>query len=774
MATVPKMLATALHHHQAGRLPEAEALYRKILQAHPNHPDALHLLGVIAHQAGKHDVAVDYIGRAIGFNPKIAEYHNNIGEAYRAQGKLEEAVACYGRALALRPAYAEPHSGLGMAFHAQGRLEEAMTHYRRALAIRPRYAEVHNNLGVAFKALGRREESVACFRQALALKPAFAEAYNNLGTAFEEQGQADDAISHFQRALSLKPHYTDAQCNLASALQGKGCTREALQVLFGGLASRPTNAQLRRTLAETLRGVTLGTAGEKERAILLDLCNDDNITTRHLDTAIIGLLKSADAFPLLQKDAQDGGDPYASGSPAVEAFMRDPLLLSALPRMTIFDADLERVLAHMRRRLLLRSGTTPGPAAGEPGIPFEFLCALSRQCFYSGYAFFSEDDEARQVEAVREAAQAALRRPVTNFRALEWPLAVLALYDSLNHVNGCERLLEPPMSGWSEAFRPIVQEQLVNRRREQEIAEHLTAITSIKDEVSLAVRRQYEESPYPLWVSVHHPKPVTIEALALRCCPSRGFRLRPRPVPMLIAGCGTGHHPIEVARTYPESEILAVDLSLTSLAYAARMAERFGISNITFRQADILELGKLDRRFAVIECGGVLHHLKDPMAGWQVLAGLLEPDGLMKIGLYSEKARSSIRAAREFIQPLDLPLTPEGIRRCRHAVMNLPDGHPARSALTFGDFFTLNGCRDLIMHVQEHNFTLPGIADCLEQLGLRFCGLQCEPHIQDRFRAMFPESSALFDLEAWNRFEEACPQTFKGMYNFWCCRKSEA
>jgi SAM-dependent methyltransferase len=576
---------------------------------------------------------------------------------------------------------------------------------------------------------------------------------------------------HFRRALSLRPDFSDAQCNLAVALQGKGCKLESLQVLFEGLASRPNNVQLRRALAEALQGVTLGTAGEKERAILLSLCNDDNISMLYLATAVISLIKNADAYAILRKAAQEKDDPFASVNPAVEAFVRDPLLLAVLPRMTIVDADLERILTHMRRCLLIRAGMTPGAVAADPSILLDFMCSLARQGFYSQYAFFADEEEARRVEMVRDAAQSALRHSVTSPRTLEWLLVIVALYDSLQHVNGCERLLELPISGWSGAFIPIVQEQLVNRRREREIAAQITAITPIKDEVSRSVRGQYEESPYPLWVSVHHPRPVTIEELALALCPGQDFRIRPRPVPVLIAGCGTGRHPIEVARRYRECEILAVDLSLTSLAYAARMAERFGISSISFRQADILELGTLKRRFAIIECGGVLHHLKDPMEGWRVLVGLLEPDGLMKIGLYSERARSGIRAAREFIQPLDLPLTPEGIRACRRAIINLPDGHPAKDAMTFGDFFTLNGCRDLIMHVQEHNFTLPGIADCLDQLGLRFCSLQCETPMLDRFRAMFPEISARSDLDAWNRFEEAYPQAFKGMYQFWCCRK---
>ena len=236
-------------------------------------------------------------------------------------------------------------------------------------------------------------------------------------------------------------------------------------------------------------------------------------------------------------------------------------------------------------------------------------------------------------------------------------------------------------------------------------------------------------------------------------------------------GRGTGHGPIQLARAYPDSEILAVDLSLASLAYAARMTEQLGISNITYRQADILKLGDLDRRFAVVECSGVLHHLDDPMAGWRVLVNLLESDGLMQIALYSEKARSAVRAAREFTRSLKLPLTADGIRRCRHAIMGLPDGHHGREIMRYADFFILDGCRDMIMHVQEHQFTLPRIQECLDQLGLQFVGFECTTTTRNRFREMFPDSDADTKLEAWHQFEDVYPDTFIGMYAFWCCRK---
>lgn len=114
MSSPLEALRTALQHHQAGRLQEAEAIYRQILQVEPNHPDALHLVGVIAHHDGRHQIAIDCICQAIALSPNAPEYHNNLGEAYRALGKSEEAAACYRRALALKPDFAEACYSLGL------------------------------------------------------------------------------------------------------------------------------------------------------------------------------------------------------------------------------------------------------------------------------------------------------------------------------------------------------------------------------------------------------------------------------------------------------------------------------------------------------------------------------------------------------------------------------------------------------------------------------------------------------------------------------------
>ena len=135
MPTIPELLAIAIQHHQAGRLQAAEQGYRQILALQPNHVDALHLLGVIAYQAGKHEVAVRYIGRAIGLKGTEAAFHSNLGNALRGQGKLDEAVACYRRALQLKPDYVEARNNLGNALTCLGKLDEAVACYRQVVQL---------------------------------------------------------------------------------------------------------------------------------------------------------------------------------------------------------------------------------------------------------------------------------------------------------------------------------------------------------------------------------------------------------------------------------------------------------------------------------------------------------------------------------------------------------------------------------------------------------------------------------------------------------------
>ena len=240
---VEEAMQIAVGHHVAGRLAEAEALYRQVLARSPDHAKALHLLGALACQVGHLEASIELIGRAIAIDPAVAHYHVDRGEAYRRAGRLEEAVAGYQRAIALKPGLALAHSNLANALWGLGRLDEAMIAAERAIELEPGSAEAHNNLGNVLKDLGRYDEAIAAFGRAIELQPGFALAHNNLGCALFARGDPEAAIAAVGRAIELEPDRAEAHSNLGHALKEVGRIDEALAALRQALALRPDLAK---------------------------------------------------------------------------------------------------------------------------------------------------------------------------------------------------------------------------------------------------------------------------------------------------------------------------------------------------------------------------------------------------------------------------------------------------------------------------------------------------------------------------------------------------
>ena len=255
-------LAAALQHHRAGRLNEAEQLYRRILQTAPDHADALHLLGVLTLQTGHDKEAVELIGKAIAQNSQMPAFHNNLGNALQVQGSFEEAVASYRRALALEPDNAQTHYNLGAALKEQGKLDEAAASFRRALALKPNYFEAHNKLGNALHEQGKLEEARASYKLALAHRPDYAEARYNLGKAFQAQGKLDEAVDTYRKTFSLKPDSAEACTNLGIILAENGNPDEAATCCSRGLALEPDYAFARLGLALAAIPIFTDSVGE--------------------------------------------------------------------------------------------------------------------------------------------------------------------------------------------------------------------------------------------------------------------------------------------------------------------------------------------------------------------------------------------------------------------------------------------------------------------------------------------------------------------------------
>jgi 2-polyprenyl-3-methyl-5-hydroxy-6-metoxy-1,4-benzoquinol methylase len=443
---------------------------------------------------------------------------------------------------------------------------------------------------------------------------------------------------------------------------------------------------------------------------------------------------------------------------AVGVLVQDELLRAVLDHGVVSHPGLERLLATVRAILLDAAVHARSEIAKEM---VGFACSLARQCFINEYVFDVSDHERQALAWLRSQTRTALANR-SNVLAIH--LIAIASYAPLSSLERDQVLLE---RRWLKPLAALILEQVREPQIEATLRAAMPRLTEIADPVSVEVRQQYEDNPYPRWVSVAPTPPEESVLAHLRAMFPHGplQELRePESLDILVAGCGTGQQPLGTAQRFPRARVLAIDLSLASLAYAKRKSDAAGVA-IDYGQADILELN-FDRRFDIVESTGVLHHLADPMRGWASLARLVKPGGFMRIGLYSELGRQNVVALRQMIAERGYKATPDDIRRARQEMMS-GDASRFASILHSPDFFSVSACRDLLFHVQEHRLTLPRIGAFLTERGLRLLGFELDAPTAAAYRAAFPQDLTMTDLALWDRFETANPDTFRGMYNFW-------
>jgi SAM-dependent methyltransferase len=444
----------------------------------------------------------------------------------------------------------------------------------------------------------------------------------------------------------------------------------------------------------------------------------------------------------------------------------DPLLICLLESTPVCDIELERFLTALRFILLEAATAASDPRLLDEAI-LKVACALAQQCFVNEYVFALAEGELDQALRLRAAliADMASGGPVPAL----W-LAAVAAYVPLSSLPAAETILH---RSWPKDLDGLLTQQVREPLEDRDARASIPRLTPITDGVSLLVQQQYEENPYPRWVrTASMIRPTTVDVYLHRQLPLARVRDLGKldDVQILIAGCGTGQHSIETAQRLVGVEILAVDLSLTSLCYAQRKSRALGLTSVHYAQADIMQLGAIDRTFDLIEASGVLHHLADPLAGWRMLISLLRPRGIMRLGLYSELARSTLGAAQAFIAARGYGSSADDIRRFRQDLMATGSETASKMASEQRDFFSTSECRDLLFHRQEHRFTLPQISAFLVECGLELLGFDIEGSILQQFRRRFPDPGALTDLALWNAFETDNPHTFIGMYQFFVQR----
>ena len=548
-----------------------------------------------------------------------------------------------------------------------------------------------------------------------------AETYFKEGIVLHEQGKFGKALKYYTQALKINPDFDEVYYNMGRLL---------------------TNIKFNKpipNLTEIIYKIL-----EKEKFIRPSSLVQASSSLLKFDPNIKDVLSKISAGKLSE-----------SLQEIIVDLLNVPLLIKLMEVSSLPDLELETAFKNIRSTILLSISKIKNNSE-----ILKFQIPLSLHCFTNEYLYDQTDEE---VEALKELENLVEKKLTNGQQPSPTELVCLASYKSL-HEYSWFNLLSMPIE-----LEAIQRRQILEPEKEKQLRSTIPLLSSFKDTVSCKVQEQYEQNPYPRWTNLGLPPvPQTISAFTkdkdLRIS---NLSINEVDIPqILIAGCGTGEHSITTASTFKNCDVLAIDLSLSSVAYAKRKTEELNISNIDYMQADILDLGVLNRKFDIIESVGVLHHMNNPMVGWKVLADCLNTGGLMRIGLYSELARKSIVQIRDEIEHLNIESSYDAMKLFRNKIGSSEE-EPHKLIVSSLDFYSMSAFRDLIFHVQEHRFTIPQIEASLTQLGLMFCGFETL-HVVEKFKSENFTENALYDLEKWDTFEKENPRVFAGMYQFWC------
>jgi tetratricopeptide (TPR) repeat protein/2-polyprenyl-3-methyl-5-hydroxy-6-metoxy-1,4-benzoquinol methylase len=752
---------------EQGRIAEAMARYDAAVQADARCARAHLNRGNILLARAQFEEARSAYQLALACDPHYAAAAFNLGNLNYRAGEYELAVRDYQMAIDSKPDFADAFVAIGNALDSLGRTAAAVESYERALAINPAYAEVHFNLGVLATSQGRHDEAVNSLHRAIAIRPDYASAHLALGRALSSLGRLDAAEASLRRALAIEPESPEILCNLAMTLRLRNKSAEAVQLMMRTL-ERALTWTTKTAFASCVARTSFMTDDLQIRATLTtaitetwgtpyELC-PPALSLMMLNQSIASCVRRANvSWPArLPKAVLFGAD----GLPTLAA---DPLLHALLEATPVTSIEFERFLTCARHALLETASSTQ---AADPSdmAALQFYAALTRQCFVNEYIFACDDSERLAAAACRTKLLALL-----DADALIPPFLLLAVaaYFPLYSLRDPTRLLAANGPG---AVDHVLRQQIREPLEEQTLRAGVECLTTISSGVSEQVRDQYEQNPYPRWVKL----PIQRQALNFNAELRRTLPLaRFTPMPddsapeVLIAGCGTGGHPIFVAHRFRGARVLAIDLSLNSISYARRKTQELGITNVEYAQADILKLGDIARRFDIISSGGVLHHLADPFHGWRILLSRLRPGGFMELGFYSQLARRHVVKVRELIAARGYASTADDIRRFRHDPALWDASVALQCVSTSPDFYSTSECRDLLFHAQEHRLTLGQIESFLADLGLHFIGFELDADVLHQYRARFAGDPCGTNLRNWARFEADNPDTFAAMYRFW-------
>ena len=638
-------------------------------------------------------------------------------------------------------------------FHAKGNISEAIKYYQQVINEGCNDHRVFSNYGVILQDQNELNKAEMSYRKAIELNPDFANAYLNLGNLLRDLGKFQEAEMSYRKAIELNPEYAKAHFNLGFVLMDLGKSQEAFESYLKVIEINPSFSNIYPSIAELLNYSDISLLNNiKLRNILTIMLEKNDVSHKQLFKAFNFLYGNEIISNLEALDS----DLFRN-----ELVLNKKPIINALKKIIFINFELEKKLCKLRRKvcdLVTQNRETINNST------LEFIIALGEQCFLNEYVYSVSEEENISVNTIiKRCIEGDLSEKNISILSCYYPL-----YKLLDQI--------PLLKSFNSAhpsFKELIELQIIEPLKEIDLSKNIKSLGIIRNNISKEVKEQYEENPYPRWRYENYLKSNKIPILQVI-----NNEIKPNYISetfgdeklqILIAGCGTGKQILQAQR-YKNADITAIDLSLSSLAYAKRKINELEIDNVELIQMDILEVSLLEKKFDIIECAGVLHHMEDPGKGLKALLTILKNNGFLQLSLYSETARKEIIKARKYIANKKLKPNKDDIRNFRQKIIS-GELRDLNSFKLFDDFYSLSEFRDLCFHTQEHRFTINKLTETFQSHQLEFLGFSISKTIKSLYGKYFPEDKKQTNLKNWEIFEEKHPNTFIEMYQFWVSKK---
>ena len=751
-----ELKSTSIENHLNGNLKNAENGYITFINKGYSDADIYSNYALICQEKGETNKAIRLYETCTSKFPYHIYSKLNLAFLYYKLNQLKKAELIVDEAIKIKPDMANCYCIKGLISKGLEKYIESESLLRKAIEINPIYFDAYINLGLLFKDKGEYIEAEDFYIKATKIEPNSSIANLNLGACYKELKIIEKAIFHTELALKIDSRIENGNLNLATIYYEKGDYNKAFLLAKKELLINKENEVAYQLISELLKHLILENSIEK-RKVLKDLFNRKDISHREIFNNTRNLLENK----ILKKLSIEKYNLFYSKE--FKLLLKDNEIIQSLKLMIFCDPLWEKVLRNIREKTLY--GYSENKKIDKE--IFKFLIALGMQCFLNEYVYYVNPQEADKLEE--------LIKSINQNKITEDKLVLISCYQSLYSISKENEYLKNYTSKNKE-LNELINIQLKDRLREKEISCKINKLGNISDAISKKVKNQYESNPYPRWRYNSYAikqKVNIISTINSEINPNK-IELNKNNIPnkrinILIAGCGTGTQILEASR-YHNCDITAIDLSNSSISYAKRKTEEYGMKNINFIEMDLLDLMQLNKKFDLIECSGVLHHMNDPTKGLSNLFNVLEPKGFLKLGLYSKYARKEILKARELIKEKDIKPNIEGIRSFRNDVLN-GEIKQLNRITNWSDFYSTSMCRDLCFHSQENCYSLIEIKNMLKVSNLEFLGFILSKDIKDKYQKDNKYTDSLKDLELWDKFEKLNPNSFREMYQFWA-RKS--